>query len=291
MDINKDIILFIADNREKQLKIKNDFQDLFLQVFQKSLDDIQWEHFYLNCPYGQAVSFAYYHKNIMIAHGGLIPQQLISKGGSTVDYFLQTAVMVSKEFQNLALFKNLMDNMGRYTEECGRFSLAFPNKNTFMPFVKMLGWNPVREYSIIQYKVVDRDDTCLTSGQGPEYETFEYDLDLGSKFVLWRGELNKLFESANDEYKIFFKDHEGSLEVMYASLCRKGGFIPISKIAAESGFQSVNLPECYLGIISLENLQREKEVGIAQKMCFYPFQVNNLSYESIKPSLLLSDVF
>ena len=291
MDINKDINLFIADTREKQLKIKSDFQDLFLQVFQKSLNTIQWEHFYLNCPRGQTVSFTYYYKNIMIAHGGLIPQQLMSNGGRIVDYFLQTGIMVRKEFQNLVMFKNLMDKISGYVEEQDRFSLAFPNNNAYLPFVKMLGWNPVREYSIIQFKIIDGNDTYLTGGQGPEHETFEYDLDLDSKFVLWRGELNKLFESANDEYKIFFKDHEGSLEVMYASLCRKGGFIPISKIAAESGFQSVNLPECYLGIISLENLQREKEVGIAQKMCFYPFQVNNLSYESIKPSLLLSDVF
>lgn len=290
MDINKDINLFIADSREKQLKIKSDFQDLFLQVFQRSLDDIQWEHFYLNSPYGQTVSFAYYHKNILIAHGGLIPQQLISKGGK-VDYFLQTAVMVSKEFQNLVLFKNLMDNMGRYTEEYGRFSLAFPNKSTFMPFVKMLGWNFIREYSIIQFKIIDGNDTYLTGGQDHEHETFEYDLDLDSKFVLWRGELNKLFESSNDEYKIMFKDYDSSLEVLYASVCRKGSIIPISKIAAESGFQSVNIPECYLGIISLENLQKGKEIGIAQKMCFYPFQVDNVSYESIRPSLLLSDVF
>ena len=291
MEINKDINLFIADTREKQLKIKSDFQGLFLQVFQKPLDDIQWEHFYLNSPYGQTVSFTCYHKNIMIAHGGLIPQQLISNSGRTVDYFLQTAVMVSKEFQNLTLFKNLMDNMGRYTEECGRFSLAFPNKSTFMPFVKMLGWNLVREYSIIQFKIIDGNDTCLTGGQDHEQKTFEFDLDLDSKFVSWRGELNKLFESSNDEYKIMCKDYESSLEVLYASTCHKGSFIPISKIAAEYGFQSVNIPECYLGIISLENLQKEKEIGIVQKMCFYPFQVDNVSYDNIRPSLLLSDVF
>ena len=291
MDINKDINLFIADTREKQLKIKSDFQGLFLQVFQKPLDDIQWEHFYLNSPYGQTVSFAYYHKNIMISHGGLIPQQLISKGGRKVDYFLQTGVMVRKEFQNLALFKALMDKISKYIEEHDRFSLAFPNNNTFMPFVKMLGWNLVREYSIIQFKIIDGNDTCLTGGQDHEQKTFEFDLDLDSKFVSWRGELNKLFESSNDEYKIMCKDYESSLEVLYASTCHKGSFIPISKIAAEYGFQSVNIPECYLGIISLENLQKEKEIGIVQKMCFYPFQVDNVSYDNIRPSLLLSDVF
>ncbi len=291
MDINKDIILFIADNREKQLKIKNDFQDLFLQVYQKSLDDIQWEHFYLNCPYGQTVSFAYYSKNIMIAHGGLIPQQLISKGGRIVDYFLQTAVMVRKEFQNLVLFKNLMDNMGRYTEECSRFSLAFPNKKTYMPFVKMLGWRCVRKFSVIQFKVVKENGSSSMGSIEREHETFEYDLNMDSKFIIWRGELNLLREIKNEEYKIIFKDYEGSLEVMYASLCHKGSFIPISKIAAEFGSNKVNVPECHLEIVSLENLQKEKEVGITQKMCFYPFQVNNLSYESIKPSLLLSDVF
>ena len=291
MDINKDIDLFIADTMEKQLKIKSDFQDLFLQVFQKSLDDIQWEHFYLNCPYGQTVSFACYSEDSMIAHGGLIPQQLISSEGRRVDYYLQTAVMVRKEFQNLVLFKNLMDNMGRYTEESRRFSLAFPNKNTFMPFVKMLGWKHVREYSVMQFKVVDGNNTYSTGSLDREHERFEYDLDIDHRFISWRGELNKLSDLVNNKYKIIFKDYEGSLEVMYASLYHKGSCVPISRIAAEYGFDRVNIPECYFEIISQENLQKEKEVGITQKMCFYPFQVSTVSYESIRPSLLLSDVF
>ena len=290
MDINKDIDLFIADTMEKQLKIKSDFQNLFLHVFQKSLDGIQWEHFYLNCPYGQTVSFVYYHKNIMIAHGGLIPQKLLSREGREYDYYLQTAIMIEEEHRNLHIFKKLMDEIHQYVVERNAFDLAFPNDKSYLPFIKLLEWQNVMEYNIYQYVLTD-DCASLDQYYKDTERDFTYSLNLDDEFLKWRGELNHLKVFEEEGCKVVYKDYEGALELLDVSVRKRGIRVSVSEITDSLGYSKVNIPECFFNMLDLKGLSLLGTVGIPQRMCLFPSSIDRVEYKEIKPSLLLSDVF
>lgn len=279
---------FLADTTAKQLKIKKDFQGLFQESFDMSMSDYQWEHFYLKAPFGQTISFVYYFDNTMVAHGGLVPQQLISENGETFDYFLQTAVMVKKGYKNLALFKELMDSIGTYINNCKSFTIAFPNKQTYLPFVKMLGWKMVREYSIGQYEL---KEGYLEDMQKYDKGDFQYEIYKNEAFMNWRRELNGFKLLREDKFELIYKDYEGSFEILDISLKDKGFSIPIGDIMRKFEYQRANIPQCFSHYIFFKDLFFTKTIGIPQRMCFYPLLHKRCKYEEIKPSLLLSDVF
>lgn len=279
----------ILDTEKKQLEHKQDFQDLFSEVFERPMADEQWKHFYINAPMGTTISFVYYHNSNMVAHGGLIPQRLISKNNDRIDYFLQTAVMVRKDYQNLILFKELMDTIDSYVTDRGTFSLAFPNKRTYLPFVKMLGWRLVREYSIRQYK---RGTGPLGKTEEPAAEpVFQYEIYKNEPFINWRREPNKFQFLRTADFELIYKDYEGSFEILDVSLKKKGFYIPALDVMEKCGYGSINIAGCFSGLFLLEGLAFEKTVGIPQRMCLYPSMYEKIKYEGIKPSLLLSDVF
>jgi len=278
----------MIDTREKQLDIKKDFQDLFLDAFKKPMSDVQWEHFYINCPVGQTISFVCYDGALMVAHGGLIPQRLLSKSGEKIDYFLQTAIMVREKYQTLVLFKELLDRMTDYVTNHRSFVVAYPNKNTYLPFVKMLGWRMVRQYDIGQYVV---KEGAVTEEKIGEQSDFEYEINKDAQFIRWRGESNGSKSLKTADFEIIYKDYYGSLEILDVSVSGKDIRIQVCDILKQLGCNSVNVAECFLGLITLDGLAFNKKVGIPQRMCFYPAEYDECRYDRIRPSLLISDVF
>ncbi len=284
------IRLIVADSQEKQLEIKNDFQDLFKNVFDKDINDVKWMHYYVNNQLGVTVSFAMYDEDIMVGHGGIIPQRLKSKGGNRVNYFLQTAVMFRKEYQNLALFKELMDTISNYVKKNKTFVLAFPNAKSYLPFVKLLGWKLVTEYSIKQFSM-DKKNQSLDVDCSEAGTDYTYEIEKSEDFKKWRGELNNLRTMETGEFSLIYKEYEGNLEILDISIYAKDTLIPASQITERLGYRKVNIPECFFDVLSLDHLAFSATVGIPQKMCFWPAQFGGLQYREIKPSMLLSDIF
>jgi hypothetical protein len=278
----------VIGTREGQAAIKNDFQDLFLEAFKKPLPDAEWEHFYLNCPFGQTVSFVCYDGDAMIAHGGLIPQQLVSNDRGKINYFLQTAIMVRERYQTLFWFKDLLDNMASYLEGHGSFAVAYPNNNTYLPFVRMLGWRMVREYSINQYILMDGLPADEKIG---EVRGFKYDINKSEQFMRWRGEINCLKRLKTDDFEIDYKEYAGSMELLDVLVLKDGFRIPVPRIMKQLKYNSVNIAGCFSGLVSIKGLSLIGTVGIPQRMCFYPAEHKGCRYEEIRPSLLISDVF
>lgn len=280
--------LIFIDTKEKQLEIKRDFQDLFLSTFKKPISDKQWQHFYLNVPFGQTISFVYYDNDIMVAHGGLIPQRLISKRGEKVEYFLQTAIMVREKYQNLLLFKELMDAIDSYVAGSGSFVVAFPNKNTYLPFVKMLRWKMVLEYDIKQYSLKEGEPGNIQIGSGYD---LPYEIDKNETFMRWRSDLNNMQVLKEEDFEMVYKDYDGSLEILDIYLKDQSIRIPTCDVMRKIGYRKVNIAGCFAHQVSFKDLFLVGTVGITQRMCFYPFNHEKYRYEDIKPSLLLSDVF
>lgn len=286
MDNAQTVDIICAEGATKLSAIKKDVQNLFYSVFEKPLTDNAWEHFYLNAPPGSSTSFVCYIGSDLVAHGGLIPQRLMSKDGKAHDYYLQTAIIVNKEYRNLRIFKELMDAIHRYVTDKGTFVLAFPNKNTYSAFIKMLQWRKIREYNIRQYTLAD--DTTPSGEDSRDVKVnYGYFLSLDEAFLKWRGELNHLKVYEKEQYKIVYKDYKGALELLDA----QGRDLNCKEIMAFLGYDRINIAECFLPLGSLEGLSYRQNVGIPQRMCVYPANYTVLDYESIRPSLLLSDVF
>lgn len=278
----------IVSSAARQREIKPLFQKLFVNAFGRPISDREWEHYYLNCPLGTTVSFAGYEAGEMIAHGGLIPQRLTTARGEAIDYYLQTAIMVDDKHRTLVLFKDLLDAMGSFVSDKGRFSLAYPNKNTFMPFVKLLGWKLVVEYDIKRYL---RGEGADDAAAGPFVSGRDSWLLRDDQFMKWRGELNGMRSVRTDEYELIYKDYEGSLEMLDLKTLKSGLRLDAHDIMSALGFDRVNIPDFMLGCVSLKGLKFDKTVGIRQRMCVYPRENDMCRYEGIMPSLLLSDVF
>jgi len=281
----------LIDTKVKQKEIEEDFRDLFQEAFEKPISPRQWRHYYLDCPLGPTVSFVYYKDGIMTAHGGLIPQQLVSSDGKRVDYFLQTAIMVRKKYQTLLLFKDLLDTMGEYVVNRKSFAVAFPNHNTYLPFVKMLGWRMVREYMIEQYEVKAGVSAQSEVGAEAAAASFTYELYRDGSFMKWRSALNaaKTIISAGQE--ITYKEYEGNLEILDLNVTKDGSQVDMSGLMTRLKYDRVNIAGCFRSRVSLKNLILKGTVGIPQRMCFYPARKDQCVYEQIKPSLLISDVF
>ncbi len=263
---------------------------MFNRVFGKQLSDETWGHYYLNSPYGTSAVFAAYSGKEIIAHGGLIPQKLVSRDGEEYDYYLQTAIMVEKEHRDLHVFKKLMDEIHQYVMERKVFVMAFPNDQSFMPFVKLLKWRNVREYNIYQYVLADDGALPDQNYKDTEYD-FTHLLDQDDEFMKWRGELNHLKIIEKDGCKVVYKDYDGALELLDVSARKRGIKISVRKITDSLGYSKVNIPECFFNMLDLKGLSLEGAVGIPQRMCLYPFSIDSVEYKGIKPSLLLSDVF
>lgn len=279
-----------TEGRQQLLSLKDDAQDLFKRVFGKQMSDEAWRHYYLDSPFGTSTVFVSYSGRDIIAHGGLIPQKLISRGGKEYDYYLQTAIMIEKEHRNLHIFKKLMDEIHKHISERGVFDLAFPNDQSYLPLIKLLEWQNVREYNIYQFVLGDDCSTSVQSYQDTEQD-FTYFLNLDEEFLRWRGEMNHLSIFEEEGCKVIYKDYEGALEFLDVSVLKKGVRISVSKIADSLGYSKVNIPECFFNMLDLKGLSLVGTVGIPQRMCVFPSNIDSVEYKGIKPSLLLSDVF
>jgi hypothetical protein len=272
------------DSREGLIEIKSGMQALFSAIFGKEFSDSYWEHIYLNSPYGVSTAFiAENEKKEVVASVGIIPQQLIDSKKQPISFYLQSGLMIHQDYQNLILFNDLMQAVHNFINEKNTFDLAFPNHQSFGPFVKMLKWKHIRDYDIFQYQVKEGADSTI------EYSTenFNYELDLNDGFLKWRGEINQMQKIVTDEYQVIYKKFEDAMEILDIS----GKQVPIAKIALDNGFQNVNIPDCFLEAIHSEGLEKQNKVGIEQRMCIYPNNYSNLDYNKIRPLLLLSDVF
>ncbi len=275
-----------VESKDKLLTIKKDVQALFIRVFKKPLDDKAWEHYYINAPLGPATVFVCYRKGDLIGHGGIIPQELISKDGKRFGYYLQTAIMIDEKYRNLRPFKELMDTIHRYVVDRKAFVLAFPNDSSYLPFVKMLQWRKITEYNIRQYTLGSVSAYLGMKDKGVINE-YRYFLKLDGEFLKWRGELNRMKLYKDKHCRIIYKDYRGALEILNA----EGSDIDYRKLMSTLGYECINIPGCFLSLGSLKGLTYIANIGIPQRMCVYPGDYSELDYESIKASLLLSDIF
>lgn len=281
-------VIEMADTRARLLEIKQDIQELFLEVFERPFTDKEWEHFYLNNPAGQTISFFCYNGKELVAHGGIIPQQLFAHTKEIIPYFLQTGIMVRKKYQTLVLFKELMDAIHSYIEKKNTFVIAFPNDKTYLPFVKMLGWTCVKQFAIGHYEYNAGASFQESSDNNTEYL---FEIHKTPEFLRWRGELNGLQEVKTREFDMEYKDYQGSFEILDLKVYQQGWRIPLSDMVRQRGYKTANIPECFLPFLSLKDMGSCGTVSIMQRMCFYPFSYNKCRYDRIRPTLLLSDVF
>jgi len=271
---------------ERLISIRQDVQELFKECFKKQLSTPLWEHLYLNCPYGNAIVFLAYNDSELIGHCGIIPQVLIDHKGNEIVYYLQTALMIDQRYRTLKPFNDLMGMIHSHIKKNNTFVIAFPNDQSFKPFVMMLRWRFITEYSINQYCISDHPDKSLEKEEGVRSD-FLYSQRLDEKFIKWRGEINGLKDLALENGRIFYKESEGALELLDVV----GDGFSYKDILTTLGYEKVNIPQCFLGKGTIKGLGYVQTVGIPQRFCAYPEKTTLLDYNDIKPSLMLSDVF
>ncbi|OVE81660.1 hypothetical protein BVY03_03405 [bacterium K02(2017)] len=276
----------IYKNKNELLSIKDNVQNLFKMVFNRSLTDNEWEHYYLNSPLQDVVSFVGYENDTLIAHGAIIKQQLKDDQGNIFSYFIQTAIMVHPEHRNLLCFNSLMQTIHDYVNSANTFVMAFPNDNSYGPFIQMLRWHKITEYKIKQYSFAKEDIDRAENSQ-VDQQDYQYSLNIDERFFKWRSELNNMKLHNLDPGNIIYKDYEGALEILDVN----GKNVLLKNIMQQLGFEKVNLPDCFLASVNMNGLSFNIEVGNTQRMCVYPNKSKNIDYAAIKPSLLFSDVF
>lgn len=110
---------------------------------------------------------------------------------------------------------------------------------------------------------------------------------MDSEFLKWRGELNGMKLHKTDRFEVLYKEYKGALEILDV----QGTGVPYYEFMLECGYERINISDCFFGYGLSSNLQGIGTVGIPQRMCFFPPDNNSVDYTSIKPSLLISDVF
>lgn len=289
MELIQGLRPLICHTGETQLSIRGSFLDLFEAVFGRRMNAAEWEHFYLQAPFGQTISFALYDADCMVAHGGLIPGRLLDTSGGVINYFLQTAVMVRKKYQTLVVFKSLLDWMSEYAREKGLFSMCFPNQASYLPFTKLLCWRMVQEYDICHFQSGDGSSEPDIRDFLPR--AYRYHLPEEAPFMRWRNQLNHARKLTFGGISLIYKNYKGSMEILDLDLNRMSGRLRVNDMIGKLGFDSVNIPGCYIPACSLAGLVKRGTAGIPQRMCCFPVNYPACDYAEIKPSLLLSDVF
>ena len=161
---------------------------LFERCFGQPLPEKTWKKFYLANPYGDAVSFAGFEGDRMIAHHGLIPQVLQNERGETLTYWLLITLMVDPEYKGQGVFRKLTEIGHEYARD-GELDciLGFPNAQSYMPLKALHGWETIQETELLnwhcspmepsEWKPQVLDDWRLGSGWNPPGD---------KKFRQWR---------------------------------------------------------------------------------------------------------
>lgn len=156
--------------------------DLFKQVFGKEMSLSFWRWRFADNPFGKAIIKLSFDGDTLIGHYAVIPMEVQVQGKLTKAAFSMTT-MVHQDYRDSQIFVRLARETYKAAAETGaQFVYAFPNGNSYFPFVKMLGWRGLGTVSILE-KPVKNEGIGRASGFNiKRIERFDSSIDL-----LWEG--------------------------------------------------------------------------------------------------------
>lgn len=262
----------LVTNKNSLIQHKQAIQGLFIECFDRELDEKTWEWGYLDNVCGSPIVSLCYSKGNLIGHYAVIPISLCSKN-SDHKFMLSMTTMVHKDFRRHGLFITQAGLVYAEARKRGySYIYGFPNKNSLPGFKKRLGWK------------IDGDDyvALVSKEQLLSSEKFNYQLakDNDSRFDIFNDDIVNWRLSKPDALYvkrdgIILKEYGDTNDVVYIE---KNSIDKLEEGVMYHIFIDGSIPDF------LDN-----------KVFSYPFGYLSLTDKfdvlSIKKDLLLSDVF
>ncbi len=244
------------DKPELLLEHKAQIFSLFQKCFAREIDSKLWEWLYIQNPIDTSVVSLAFDNDHLIGHYGFIATKF-----NHYRAFVSITLMVDPSIQNPWIFLGMIKNALELLDKKADILIAFPNKNSYPLFTKMLKWNLIPTF-------VAQVDAYMFNQNISEIQIDTTPSD----FLQWR------LSRPNGNY--YFKD--GMILKPYKSKEIDVVYSP---------FQSLLTPfDGYYNILT------QDPALISKKIFDYPFVYHAINQNltsplSIKPDLLMSDVF
>jgi len=152
--------------------------DLFKQVFKREMSLEFWRWRFVNNPFGKAVIRLSFDASKLVGHYAVIPMNVQVQGKST-KAALSMTTMVHQDYRGSGIFTNLAQESYKAAAERGtEFVFAFPNENSYYPFIKMLGWKGFGKMSILEKDVETNYTENASEIDVHQIERFDSRIDL-----------------------------------------------------------------------------------------------------------------
>lgn len=262
----------IIEQSSNKKKLKDSFQDFFLEVFEKPLSNDAWQHQIINSPYESSSLILAKHNEKIVSSALMIPQKLICKG-KVIDYYLFTTSAILKNYRKHGIYIKLLEIQRELcTKNQKACIIAFPNKLAY-PILKLFGrFKDLRTTNLVSAKVSDID-LKHTNYSFPldkpminwRFEHKEYD------FYIYKGHVlvAKMFNGSINILAVYDKKHLKGLDLTFGNM--------------DESLVVVTL-ECFL--------KSSAKYNVLEPLCASYYPINKkLDYSKININLLMSDVF
>lgn len=245
-----------TDNPEHLLQFQEQIFLLFKKCFLRDMDIKLWKWLYFQNPVNTPVISLAFVNNTLVGHYAFVASKLNSFRAYT-----SITLMIDPSIQNPWIFLGMMQNALNLLQSKTDIVLAFPNKNSFPLFTKMLKWNLIPTF-------IAQVDTFT-------FKEYQHKIHLDtndSDFLRWR------LSKPNNQY--FY------LDKTIAKIYQK---TEIDVVFSASNTHLAQSEKKY-------NILTNETSLIDKKTLDYPFvyYVTNQKLNKtldIKPDLLMSDVF
>lgn len=244
------------DKAELLIEHKDQIFSLFQKCFAREIDSKLWEWLYIQNPIDTPVVSLAFESHRLIGHYGFIATKL-----NHYRAFVSITLMIDPSINNPWIFPSMFKNALELLNKKADILIAFPNKNSYPLFTKMLKWKIIPTFiAQVDTHTFDQNVSKIQIDTTP------------SDFLHWR--LTKPSSNYYFEDGMIFKSYKSKeIDVVYS--------LPHTSLKSYGGFY---------------NILTKDPALIPKKVFDYPFvyhiiDQNPTSSLSIKPDLLMSDVF
>ena len=269
----------IIEEKDLKIKHKESFFKLFSKSFERDLSQREWEHLFINSPYGNSILILGLHENEVVGSTNLIPQKLIIQG-KCYEYYLLATSAVDEEFRSEGVYlKILAKAKDVLISGSKEFLLAFPNKKAYPLLIKLL-----------QFIALEKREIATLASE--HFNSFKFADPLNSlffepSFMNWRLEHKDYFLSERENNLLICKDYEKSIDVLEV--------LDKKNIWLKENFQTKEFNINKTSINVLQNRLDSASISHVEKTdAIYPVywaKDQGLDLTRVDIRLLMSDVF
>ena len=259
-------------NPEEKKTIKSEFQNFFYSIYNRELNNTDWEHQFIHSPYNDSPLFIA-QDNEKIIGSALMIAQRFTDGTNDGNYYLWTTSAIDKNYRSRGIYAELLAKQREYATETDKsFIFAFPNKLAY-PVVKLFGG----------FKDLQKSNLVKTTLNNLDFSKISNSLSIDKPFFQWRFEHKDYLFFNYEENILIGKKYENILDIL--AIYPKETFKEL-----DINYQEVLSSQTIITLeLFLENIQ-DTEVLDTLNGTYFPID-KTVNFDNITINLLMSDVF